>query len=60
MQTVVDSLVVTLDLEASSLKKGLEEVDRGLKQIGKATEKTSREFSDMGKAVRQCSPENAQ
>ncbi|EEO28199.1 phage tail tip lysozyme [Oxalobacter paraformigenes] len=49
MQTVVDSLVVTLDLEASSLKKGLEEVDRGLKQIGKATEKTSREFSDMGR-----------
>lgn len=49
MDSEVESLFISLKLNADSLKKGLEDVDKRLKQLSQKTDKTSREFANMGR-----------
>lgn len=49
MANVVDALIVTLGLDAKDFQKGRKEVDAGLEQTKKRTEKAGKDISASGK-----------
>lgn len=49
MATVIDALLVTLGIDASSFKKGTKETDEALKKTSAASTKTSKDMESWGK-----------